>query len=142
MSGTRPNPEDPPEGGNPANHPTAGLEEVDIQAEVGELKGDVKRAEADAQLRQELDREQLTQAQQANRLRGQFFVIANGLAGLTVLTSIGLVVATLFGAPIADTVAVAFISALAVETVGILAVIAGYLFPRDRAGSNDQRRAD
>jgi hypothetical protein len=106
-------------------------EEFDDQSE-DELKKAVERSSDDAQLARELQQAELERRKQQNRLRSIFFWVASGLAGATVLTSVVMVIVVLAGADIEAAVAVAFISGLAVETVGVLAVMAGYLFPRDR----------
>ena len=103
------------------------------EASVSDLTGDVKREAAADALAHSIRVEDLRKKTQANDLRNLFFWLAAGLAAVTVLTSAGLVISVLAGAEIDGTVAIAFISGLAVETVGVLAIMAGYLFPRASA---------
>jgi hypothetical protein len=102
------------------------VDDFDSQS-VDALKDDVGRARDDTKLAAQ----KVRKAEQANDLRDSFFKLAAALAILTVCASVGLVIAVLAGRSISDTVAVAFVSGLAVETVGILAIMAGYLFPRE-----------
>lgn len=95
------------------------------------LEADVLRAQGDEELSSELRTQEVRRHTQANDLREKFFRVACCLAIGTVLASIMLVVAAVFGREIDRVVAVGFITGLAVETVGILLVMAGYLFPRD-----------
>ncbi|MEO5663746.1 MAG: hypothetical protein ABIR39_10710 [Nocardioides sp.] len=99
---------------------------------VDRLLEDVARSAEDSDLAWNLQQAKLTRLEQANTLRNRFFVLASSLAGLTVLTSVVLVLGVLFGADVPTGVAIAFISGLAIETVGVMAIMAGYLFPTDR----------
>lgn len=99
-------------------------------ANISELKGDVARAKPDDDLGQQLRRQELRRLTQANDMRDKFYWLAAWLAIATVATSVGLVVAVLAGRSIDSTVAVGFIAGLAIETVGVLAIMAGYLFPK------------
>lgn len=90
----------------------------------------------DKQLATDLQQEAVKQAKQANRQREVLFRVANTLAGAAVLTSIIMVIAVLCGAQIVPAVAIAFISGLTLETLGILAIVARYLYPS--SGDRDQ----
>lgn len=100
-------------------------------ASIEALQGDVPRAVVDDELSEELRKEKVRQHKQANDLRGWFFALASALACATVATSAALVLAVTFGKSIETPIAVAFIAGLAIETVGVLAIMAGYLFPKE-----------
>lgn len=94
------------------------------------LPEDVSLEADEAALSAALRSEQVRQHVQANDLRQKFFWVACSLAIATVATSVFLVVSAVFGASIEPTVAIAFMSGLSVQTVGVLLVMAGYLFPK------------
>lgn len=67
--------------------------------------------------------------EQATKLRPWFFGLAAGLALLAVLTSSAMVIGVVFwDRKISDALGVAFVSSLAVETLGILTIVGTYLF--------------
>ncbi|RAL32874.1 hypothetical protein [Rhodococcus sp. AQ5-07] len=67
--------------------------------------------------------------QQATKLRPWFFGLAAVLAAVAVGTSSAMVCGVVFGGrQISDALGVAFISSLAVETLGILTIVGTYLF--------------
>jgi hypothetical protein len=105
------------------------------------LADDVDRNTKDDNLSGDLRSARVKRLKQANKLRTKFYTLAARLAGWTVGTSVVLVIgyvltSLIHGYKIPSVVAVGFISGLAVETVGVLAIMAGYLFPRDR-GADD-----
>lgn len=105
------------------------------------LERDVVRSGKDEDLSGELNEQRLRRHTQANDMRDKFYGRAVLLASATVATSVLLVIgyaaaALIHGFEMAPAVAVGFISGLAVETVGVLLVMAGYLFPKDR-GADD-----
>ena len=79
---------------------------------------------------------------QANDQRESFFKLAVGLAIVTVATSVALVIGMTFfdygvdpKTGIDPSVVIAFISGLTVETLGVLGIIAAYLYPSGRGAS-------
>lgn len=97
------------------------------------LQRDVQRTKDDVELASKIAQQKLDRLEQAHLMRKVFFALAGVLATATVGTSVGMVIAVLNGADIEGPVAIAFISGLAAETVGVLAIMAGYLFPRNGA---------
>lgn len=103
-------------------------------ATTDEILGDVDRSPEDSELARRITAAEASRLEQANTLRSHFFNLSSLLAKITVATSAAMVLGIVFfGLEISDGVAIAFISGLAVETIGILAVMAGYLFPRPRS---------
>ena len=92
-----------------------------INASVEELAGeDVRNSESAADVREE----------QFNSLRPLLFRFGIIVSGLCVVTSVFLALAMHFcSSNMSDAVAIAFISGLTVETLGIIAIIAHSLFP-------------
>lgn len=101
--------------GSPGN-----LEKL-INASVEELAGeDVRNSESAADVREK----------QFNSLRPWLFRFGIIVSGLCVVTSVFLALAMHFcSSNMSDAVAIAFISGLTVETLGIIAIIAHSLFP-------------
>lgn len=73
----------------------------------------------------------------ANKYRTRFFYWGVGITTLCVVSSIGILVFLTFRGVYETAVGVAFVSGLAVEVVGIAAIIAKYLFPNGGADKND-----
>lgn len=81
-------------------------------------KADVRMRDAEA-----------VRVEQANKLREWFFIAGIALAGACVKTSIFISSWLTVTNRMTDTIAVAFITGLTVEVVGIVAIMAKYLFP-------------
>ncbi len=67
--------------------------------------------------------------EQANKLREWFFIAGISLAGACVATSIIISIWLTCTNRMTETIAVAFITGLTIEVVGIVAIMAKYLFP-------------
>lgn len=83
------------------------------------------------QTKNELNHERL---KQAHKLRTPFFWLASGLAGASVVAGIVVVIWYLVvaGAEVSPVVLVSFFTSVVVETLGILYIIARYLYPPKR----------
>lgn len=78
-----------------------------------------------------------TRLDQAQQFRTFFFWSALAFALVSVLASVFIVISThIFGTQLATEVSVAFFASVTVEVLGLMAIIAAYLFPKDK-GSLD-----
>jgi hypothetical protein len=111
-------------------------EEIDyLGAQTEELITDVTLNKDTEDLADAVDRTELAEANrldQANNLRQKFFWFGVVAASTCVLTSCYMAIhLTVFKMITAPTVIV-FISGLTIEVLGIIAIIANYLFPKGR----------
>ena len=106
-----------------------------FEAKTEELVNDVSLDEDTKDLVDAVDRTELAEANrldQANNLRQKFFWFGVVAASTCVLTSCYMAIhLTVFKMITAPTVIV-FISGLTIEVLGIIAIIANYLFPKGR----------
>jgi hypothetical protein len=129
---TRPPSPDP----NDVDINTPESEEIDyFEAQTEELVNDVILNKDTENLVDAVDRTELAEANrldQANNLRQKFFWFGVVAASTCVLTSCYMAIhLTVFKMITAPTVIV-FISGLTIEVLGIIAIIANYLFPKGR----------
>lgn len=112
-------PQDNPErDGKLDDAPASELKDEDVEPE--------KRVRA---YRDEIDAEELKRHRQANRLREALFWFGLVLASITVTTSAFIAIwGTVVSTALATPAMVAFVSGLSVQTIGILWVMARYLF--------------
>lgn len=111
-------------------------EEIDYsKAQTAALTDDVILSKDTEDLVDAVDRTELAEANrldQANNLRQKFFWFGVVAASTCVLTSCYMAIhLTVFNMITASTVVV-FISGLTIEVLGIIAIIANYLFPKGR----------
>ncbi|SHE25213.1 hypothetical protein [Actinomyces glycerinitolerans] len=142
----------PPTAAQPALPEGEGPDDAVIDAYEQLTTGDIQQADdvptyaSHEEIAEKVDQLEVDRRAQANELRYEFFDFGVKSAYVCVLTSAG--VSTWMAATdkMTDTIAVAFITGLAVEVLGITAIIAKYLFPdkqkedAERDGTSAKRR--
>lgn len=105
------------------------------------LKENIDPSEETRKYIRDLEKEHLKQQKQANRHREFLFWFCVCLVALSVASSSAIALGgTFLGSELGSATTVAFISGLSVQTLGVLWVIAKYLFaPQERRGSADPK---
>ncbi|MDO4888128.1 MAG: hypothetical protein Q3979_05435 [Actinomycetaceae bacterium] len=103
------------------------LEEAQDVEKLREKARDVDVSENDDEFH-ELEHDRL---EQANNLRHKFFYFGIGMTTACVCTSCFVAIALVFRGEMTPVIATAFITGLTVEALGIVAIIAKYLYSRD-----------
>lgn len=99
---------------------------------VEDLRKDVGLCQADKDQANKLDEIEHDRLKQANALRQKFFYFGVGITIGCVVTSCFVSIALVFRGEMTPGIATVFITGLTVEVIGIIAIIAKYLFPENQ----------
>ena len=99
---------------------------------VEDLRKDVGLCQADKDQANKLDEIEHDRLKQANALRQKFFYFGVGITIGCVVTSCFVSIALGFRGEMTPGIATVFITGLTVEVIGIIAIIAKYLFPENQ----------
>ena len=99
---------------------------------VEDLRKDVGLCQADKDQANKLDEIEHDRLKQANALRQKFFYFGVGITIGCVVTSCFVSIALVFRGEMTPGIATVFITGLTGEVIGIIAIIAKYLFPENQ----------
>ena len=99
---------------------------------VEDLRKDVGLCQADKDQANKLDEIEHDRLKQANALRQKFFYFGVGITIGCVVTSCFVSIALVFRGEMTPGITTVFITGLTVEVIGIIAIIAKYLFPENQ----------
>lgn len=112
-------------------YPGRSAGDVDIEGgTIESLNRDVRTDETDSELDEEMQNMEVKRLEQALGLRETFFWFGVASASVVVLASCIVAVWLTETRQMTSAIAVAFFTGVAVEVLGIVAIIANYLFPK------------
>lgn len=108
-----------------------------VSAKSDSLKGDLPRSSKTTEKANRIDRLEQKRLKQAHGFRKRLFKHSLWLVWVSLATCVVVVLwAHFWGTKLTDGMGIAFLTGTTVEIIAVLAIIANYLFPRDRGISN------